>query len=393
MAETNTITQVSLNAILEKLKMLDTIQNTIEQNNKRWDEKFQMLDERHDKKCKQLDKKIQTVVENNNKELKIIDKKLQEIQINNQEIINNVTDKVNVIQKEYDDKFMLNKHHSEQCESGIINVDKQLNAEVSRINEVLDTRKQEIKTLECNVKKIIKESTPVKRIEHIYKPMDDMYTPVKFWGREKENPMKFLKQCQHVMESINDHMDDIDKIECVVKNLRGTASMWYNIVEDKINSYEEFIKLFRARFWNDEVQRKILTRLEFNKYSTTDGTKEDYVMQLLDVVKYLEPPMSEGIIINKIARHFDRNIQMSVVMQNINTLEGMLIFLSRWDSIEARKYNGTYTNPRPPDECHKQELNKYSSPQNYQKKLDTGQNKDKGYSSRKFVACVENNHT
>ena len=80
---------------------------------------------------------------------------------------------------------------------------------------------------------------------------------MKFYGLEHENPIQFLTQCQRNMEHIADNLSDVDKINWVVRQLKGTAAEWFSIVQDKIVVYEDLVNHFKARYWNDEIQRKV----------------------------------------------------------------------------------------------------------------------------------------
>ena len=53
------------------------------------------------------------------------------------------------------------------------------------------------------------------------------------------------------------------------------------MVQDKIGTYEDLVRHFRARYWNSEIQWKIRIQLEFGWYSNIKGSKENYLIQLV----------------------------------------------------------------------------------------------------------------
>ena len=77
------------------------------------------------------------------------------------------------------------------------------------------------------------------------------------------------------MDAIGDTLSEMDKINYVVRRLKGTAAEWFMVVQDKIVTYQDLVQHFRARYWNSEIQRKIRVQLEFGRYSSLKGSKEN----------------------------------------------------------------------------------------------------------------------
>ena len=76
------------------------------------------------------------------------------------------------------------------------------------------------------------------------------------------------------MEAIGDSLSEMDKINYVVRRLKGTAAEWFTIVQDKIVTYQDLVQHFRARYWNSEIQRKI--RVHPVSYTHLDVYKRQY---------------------------------------------------------------------------------------------------------------------
>ena len=81
-------------------------------------------------------------------------------------------------------------------------------------------------------------------------------------------------------------------------------------------------------------------QLEFGKYSST---KESYVIQLISRAKYLEPILTEPDMVNKLAHHFGRGIQVAVTTQGVKSLEELLLLLTkwRWEERHEHAFNAT----------------------------------------------------
>ena len=60
-----------------------------------------------------------------------------------------------------------------------------------------------------------------------------------------------------------------------------TVAEWFTVIQDKVCTYEDLVRHFRARYWNCKIQRKIRVQLEFGKYSSLKGSKESYLIQLI----------------------------------------------------------------------------------------------------------------
>ena len=129
---------------------------------------------------------------------------------------------------------------------------------------------------------------PASQTTYVYKTIDEPNSQPKFFGHETDNPVQFLRSCERSMETVNDSLSEVDKINWVVRQLKGTMAEWFTIVQVKITVYKELVDHFRARYWNEEVQRKIRVQLEFGKYTPTKGSKEKYLIQLVSNAKYLD---------------------------------------------------------------------------------------------------------
>lgn len=50
--------------------------------------------------------------------------------------------------------------------------------------------------------------------------------------------------------------------------------------------------------------------------------------------KYLELPISEGELINKLAHQFGRGVQVAVLTQEITALVEFIVLLTKWENID-----------------------------------------------------------
>ena len=131
----------------------------------------------------------------------------------------------------------------------------------------LDVYKRQIQELKQQLSRLQNTSLTANHTTYVYKTLDDTNSQLKFFGRDTENPILFIRSCQRDMETIGDTLSEADKINYVVRRLKCTAAEWFTIVQDKVSTYEDLVRHFRARYWNSEIQRKIRIQLEFGRYS------------------------------------------------------------------------------------------------------------------------------
>ena len=130
-----------------------------------------------------------------------------------------------------------------------------------------------------------------------YRHNKDTSNQPKFWG--DGNPIQFIRDCEWGMDSVGDQLNDSDKIDWVVRRLSSSAALWYSIVRDNIKTYDEFIKCFENRYWNEHIQRKARDRLDFDRFTPGKLTHEQYVIKEIAKVKHLRPELPEAELVHK----------------------------------------------------------------------------------------------
>jgi hypothetical protein len=131
-----------------------------------------------------------------------------------------------------------------------------------------------------------------------------------------------------------------------VRLLQGSAREWHSVIQDQVSKYSDFRERLEARYWNEQVQRRIRHKLEFGRYNTVRHTKEQYVIRLLAETKHLKPELSEIELINNIAHHFEHYIKVAILTRGINNIDELLIFLAQWEEMTRSSYNPTQSPDR-----------------------------------------------
>ena len=122
-------------------------------------------------------------------------------------------------------------------------------------------------------------------------------------------------------------------------DLSGLAKEWWTIVEQAIETWEDFTVQFHRRFWNDEVQYGVRENLDFGYHNTESKPKIlAYTINLIGIAKELRPALSDSQIINKLSRHFTDEIRSAVIARGMNSLPIFLDLLEKFDQAGPLNY-------------------------------------------------------
>ena len=72
-----------------------------------------------------------------------------------------------------------------------------------------------------------------------------------FKGAENDRPMKFLSA---LIKYVQATKPDTTNLQCIIAQaLEEAAKDWWYLVESKVESLDDFEKLFKTRFWNSSM--------------------------------------------------------------------------------------------------------------------------------------------
>ena len=92
--------------------------------------------------------------------------------------------------------------------------------------------------------------------------------------------------------------------------------------------------------------------------------------------------MSEAEMVNKLAHHFSRGIQIAVITQGIKTIEELLLLLTKWENVDSQNSDSNQTSTLI-QSTHKQHQHQYQ--QQYKHKQSIPK-----YSQHKVASVNEN---
>uniref|UniRef100_A0ABD2WZR2 Retrotransposon gag domain-containing protein n=1 Tax=Trichogramma kaykai TaxID=54128 RepID=A0ABD2WZR2_9HYME len=142
--------------------------------------------------------------------------------------------------------------------------------------------------------------------------------PPTFKAEAKDKPMKYFRALQRYVTAVN---SEYEHVTCVIAaSLEGNASTWYDAVESRINSFADFEREFKNRYWNESVQAEWGRKVEFGKYDiSSKWSRVEYASYIWDFAKELDINYTEPQLVVKLASHFDWDIKYTVRTQEIKS--------------------------------------------------------------------------
>ena len=117
-----------------------------------------------------------------------------------------------------------NNSRISKCKAKISGIEERVIHHTSTVSELIAEQDQRIQELKQQLTRLQSTSTPANQTTYIYKNFDDPNSQLKFYGRDTENPLYFLKNCERDMETIGDSLSEMDKVNYVVRRLKVTAA-------------------------------------------------------------------------------------------------------------------------------------------------------------------------
>uniref|UniRef100_A0ABD2XQ79 Retrotransposon gag domain-containing protein n=1 Tax=Trichogramma kaykai TaxID=54128 RepID=A0ABD2XQ79_9HYME len=167
--------------------------------------------------------------------------------------------------------------------------------------------------------------------------------PPTFKAEAKDKPMKYFRALQRYVIAVN---SEYEHVICVIAaSLEGNASTWYDTVESRINSFADFEREFKNRYWNESVQAKWGRKVEYGKYDISNKwSRVEYASYIWGFAKELDINYTEPQLVVKLASHFDWDIKYTVRTQEIKSQAKLFDLLAFKDADTQRERNNNSTN-------------------------------------------------
>lgn len=194
---------------------------------------------------------------------------------------------------------------------GIAEISKKVEEKNNNYEKRLTDQEKKINQIEAGSNTNIIQ-TPTTVIQNI-----DTY----FYGDNKIHPKLFIERLRQHLQNGNNNKLKYN----IQQTLQGDAELWYQLVEDKYENFEQFEELFLRQYWNEFVQQKVRTNLFYGSYNPNYSmSREKYIMSKYYNIRQLEPKISEYEIVRYLGRHFEDDIYNVIITQRIATIESLL---------------------------------------------------------------------
>ncbi|OXU22518.1 hypothetical protein TSAR_014080 [Trichomalopsis sarcophagae] len=107
--------------------------------------------------------------------------------------------------------------------------------------------------------------------------------------------LKFSELCLVLLMNMK---KDIAPKLTALTNTKNTASSWFDIVQQTINTMSDFERKFKARFWNEDIQEQWSRKVEYNRYNSSSKLSHlEHATYATIQSKHKHPPQSRSKII------------------------------------------------------------------------------------------------
>ncbi|KAJ8936171.1 hypothetical protein NQ314_012467 [Rhamnusium bicolor] len=255
------------------------------------------------------------------------------------------------------------EHNRKQIEGKIMNIDEQYASNLHVINKKLEAEDDNLRE---QINKIGKE----KMIQYVCSRAPQTEMNIVFYGDRRIHPKIFVKNLKEYLETLS---EDINVKSYIRNSLKGDAEIWYSIVEDKYETFEEFVAVFLANYLGENHQSKIRENLFNGKYRVNVGlSRERYILKKYNYVRHLEPRMPDSEIVKYFARHFSDNIRDVILIQGIDTIEKMLQYLRRIDDVKTQTQQDNIGDDKEDEKCENRNTRRDIENTNYNKDRNQG---------------------
>lgn len=133
----------------------------------------------------------------------------------------------------------------------------------------------------------------------------------------RRNPMMVLEEFEERTRGRSEQ----EKLGLIGEVLVEAARDWWEVTKSQVVTWEDFRRLFKARFWNEYAQNNVVRKLEGGRYNwDRRETIAEYIFHLLAEAKYLEPRMDDYGFIYRIRKHFGRAVEGVMIQRGIRTI-------------------------------------------------------------------------
>ncbi|UYV60240.1 hypothetical protein LAZ67_1000522 [Cordylochernes scorpioides] len=186
---------------------------------------------------------------------------------------------------------------------------------------------------------MIKQETQTKMGEYHFQPFRN---PSIFTGECNQNPEKWLKEFHRVARY--NCWDDSMCLANVYFFLQGTAHRWYENVEEKINSWDIFVKMFSQNFGHHVTQKDQLAENLKTRAQGKEETSDSYIQDVLHLCREVNPAMMENEIVAHLTKGISEEIYQSIIILDIASIDEFIKWCRKIEASNKKRVKKTLPN-------------------------------------------------
>ncbi|UYV71143.1 hypothetical protein LAZ67_8001868, partial [Cordylochernes scorpioides] len=161
--------------------------------------------------------------------------------------------------------------------------------------------------------------------------------PSIFTGERNQNPEKWLKEFHRVARY--NCWDDSMCLANVYFFLQGTAHRWYENVEEKINSWDIFVKMFSQNFGHHVTQKDQLAENLKTRAQGKEETSDSYIQDVLHLCREVNPAMMENEIVAHLRKRISEEIYQSIIILDIASIDEFIKWCRKIEASNKKRVN------------------------------------------------------
>ena len=120
--------------------------------------------------------------------------------------------------------------------------------------------------------------------------------------------------------------------EVLDESFKEMTDNWWMAIRDDITDYQQFKRLFKAKYWSESTQNIARDNICHGKYNPYRGnTLTAYFLGKVCVAKHLELKICEECLVSKLSYHYEEDIIRAHRSSQIKTVQAMTELLEMYE--------------------------------------------------------------
>lgn len=160
-------------------------------------------------------------------------------------------------------------------------------------------------------------------------------TPSIFHGEAGENPTAWLKEYERIAKF--NRWDDTMCLANAYFFLNGTARLWYENNEEKLNSWEKFQEQLKSAFGAKDLFVKQAEQELKSRAQKTGESTQSYIQSVLELCHKVNPQMSENDKVSHLMKGIAEDMYQFLLVKDIGSTSTFITECQRIEQMNQRR--------------------------------------------------------